>query len=119
MRWIDKCAEAFGGLPFITAYNIITFGWVYLGLADPHFFDPFPSNFYTLSVSWLAINMSSLILWAERRGKAKEDADEEHKRKTLDAILRLAESMEESLQHKQDAADNARRAATPHQREEG
>lgn len=101
MRWVDKLAEAFGDLPFILGYNIGTFVWVYLGLTDKHFFDPFPSNFYTLTVSWLAINMSSFILWSERRKKAREQAEEERQRKQLEAILRLAESMEAMLRSRQ------------------
>lgn len=96
MRWfnaaVDWTATSFGGLGFLTSYNVITFVWVGLGMTDPHFFDPFPSNFYTLTVSWLAINMSSLLLWSDRRKAEKTRLEEDHKLQTLDALLALAQS---------------------------
>lgn len=94
---IDWTAEGFGGLGFLTSYNAITFVWVGLGMTDPHFFDPFPSNFYTLTVSWLAINMSSLLLWSDRRKAIKAREEEEQKLQTLDALLTLAESDASSI----------------------
>ncbi|MCL6453540.1 MAG: DUF1003 domain-containing protein [Alicyclobacillus sp.] len=96
MRWlnhaIDWTAESFGGLGFLAGYNVVTFVWVGLGMVDRHWFDPYPSNFYTLSVSWLAINMSSLLLWSDRRKAAKERAMERHQAQTLDTLLALAEA---------------------------
>jgi uncharacterized membrane protein len=102
LKWIEKLVHIFGGIPFIIIYNVITIWWVYEGMTNPRFFDPFPSNFYTFVVSWLAINMSAFILFAERRQKAKEEADEQHQRKTLEAILKLAESMEAMLRERKD-----------------
>ncbi|WAH38245.1 DUF1003 domain-containing protein [Alicyclobacillus dauci] len=72
-RAVDWFVDTFGGFLFLILFNGVSVLWVALGLIDPHFFDPFPSNFYTLTVSWLAINMSILILWAERRNKAREE----------------------------------------------
>ncbi|WAH35062.1 DUF1003 domain-containing protein [Alicyclobacillus dauci] len=72
-RAVDWLVDSFGGFLFLVLFNSISVLWVTLGLVDPHFFDPFPGNFYTLTVSWLAINMSILILWAERRNKAREE----------------------------------------------
>lgn len=72
-RSVDWFVDTFGGFYFLLFFNAVSMLWVTFGLVDPHFFDPFPSNFYTLTVSWLAINMSILILWAERRNKARED----------------------------------------------
>lgn len=98
MRFVDKLVRIFGGIPFIILFNVISFWWFYEGKFNTHFFDPFPSNFFTFLVSWLAINMSSLILFAELKSKRLEHADEESKRKMLEAILTLAESIEDMLQ---------------------
>lgn len=90
----------FGGIPFIIFYNLLTIVWVFLGIFAPWFPDPYPSNFYTFLVSWLAINMSAFILFSELRKKKHEQAEEEHKKKMLEAILKLAESMEDMLQER-------------------
>jgi uncharacterized membrane protein len=103
LRWInyivDRLVEIFGGIWFIAIFNIITLIWIGLGLFDPYFFDPFPSNFYTLTVSWLAINMSSLVLWAERRSKAREERQRKKDADVIDAILHLSESNQRILQY--------------------
>lgn len=105
-RWIYRAvewlAETFGGLWFLFLYNVVTFAWVGFGLLDPHFFDPFPSNFYTLTVSWLAINMSTLILWAEQRSKSREDEQREKEATQTQLIVVQTETiahMTESIQH--------------------
>lgn len=101
MKWVYRLVEwlarTFGGLWFLLLYNVITFVWVGLGLLDPRFFDPFPSNFYTLTVSWLAINMSTLILWAEHRSKAREEEQKEKEIAQTEAILHMSESIQHVL----------------------
>lgn len=89
---IARIADSFGGITFIVLYNVITLVWVLLGIYAPWFPDPYPLNFYTMLVSWLAINMSSLLLYVGKRQQARERAEEEHKSKTLDALLALAQS---------------------------
>lgn len=97
MRWIDLLAETFGGLPFLLTFNFSSLAWVLLGIFDPHFPDPYPSNFYTLTVSWLAINMSSLVLWSERRRREREEALEQADRRLLKAMHALLSKAEHDL----------------------
>jgi uncharacterized membrane protein len=97
VRWIDKLVQIFGGIPFIICYNVISILWAYEGMTNPRFFDPFPCNFFTFTVSWLAINMTSFVLFSDLRKRAKEEREDERSRKMLEAILRLAESMEAML----------------------
>lgn len=101
---VDWFVHIFGGIQFLVSFNLISVTWVILGLTDPHFFDPFPSNFYTLTVSWLAINMSILILWAERRSAAREERikklDEERSEQMYahtQAILNLSEGTQQIM----------------------
>lgn len=93
----------FGGVPFFIIFNVLTAAWVFEGKTNPHFFDPFPCNFYTFTVSWLAINMSALILFSDLRKRVKEEEDERHKRMMLESLLRLTESMKAILEDRKES----------------
>jgi uncharacterized membrane protein len=97
LRWVDKLADAFGSLPFIVIFNVGTLIWSVEGRFNPHWFDPWPYNLSTYLMSWLAINMTSFVLWSDRRRRAREQEDDERQRKMLEAILRLAISTEQTV----------------------
>jgi uncharacterized membrane protein len=98
-RVMERLVDAFGSITFILLFNIITPTWVILGLTWPHFFDPFPSNFYTLTVSWWAINETSFILWNERRNKQREEQRRLKEYETTQAILHISESVQHMLEY--------------------
>lgn len=99
MRWVDRLAESFGSLGFLLAYNVATFIWVGLGIAKPQWWpDPYPGNFYTLLVSWLAINMSSLVLWSQLRAKYREEKMEQADRRMLKAMYTLIAETEAEME---------------------
>lgn len=99
MRWVDRLAEAFGSLAFLVCFNLVTALWVGLGIWAPQWWpDPYPSTFYTLIVSWLAIDMSSLVLWSEHRAKNREEKMEQADRRMLKAMYALVAETEAEME---------------------
>lgn len=94
MRFLTRSAHALGNLRFLAVFtllfNIVTFVWVFLGIWNPPWWpDPYPSNFYTLTVSWLAINMSIWVLLMEHLRRQQDERKEALDRKILRAVYAL------------------------------
>ena len=110
MRWvvkfIDWSADFFGSMTFILLYNLGTFAWMSMGILFPWFPDKFPYNFYTMVVSWLAINTASAILYVELRSRPRIEAQEKRDSSNLEALIAMAEANEQYMPLLKQVAQN-------------
>lgn len=105
-QFVDWLVLAFGGGKFIAIYNSATLIWYIEGRYNPHWFDPFPSNFYTFVVSWLAINMTSFVLRSDLRKRAEEERQREREieqekrdRERTEAILHVSQATQKLIEY--------------------
>lgn len=82
------------------AFNAIVFSWAAFNIStDVYAFDPYPYNFLTLVLSWLAIVMTILIMINQKR---QEDQNKE----VLETILLLSKATQIMLKDQSDSLED-------------